>query len=154
MTHPTGTFRWLVTVLTALCVPLCCCSLDSLFGDCGACGGEDAVVQNGCHDEDAQAGSTPGKACCHHHGSQQVADHSATHQKHKDSGCTCGSDKKIGTSGPDSKAPVPPITFAYVVPETAPLRLPIGMYSVLRAASWSLLRPDRTLLRLHCALIV
>jgi hypothetical protein len=150
MTRPSGTFRWLVTVLTALCVPLCCCSFESLLQPCASFGAEDAGAQSGCHDDDDDVATL---AVCHPHG-RQGGEQPAPQHDHKHGACTCGADNKIGTSGASSQVSFRPSVLAYVLPEPFSLQAPGGLLEGVRPDSRAPVKPDQTLLRQHCALIV
>jgi hypothetical protein len=147
-----STFRWVITLLTAVCIPMCCCSVDSLFGACDSCGSgavacHGASDEDGCHDaaETEHAGD---------HDSTSLADHhSPTHKNHED-GCRCGSDKKIGTLEGKSQVSFQPNLLAYILPEPLPLRPLYGQLVGVRPDSRAPVRPDQSLLRQHCALIV
>jgi hypothetical protein len=153
MSH-SSPFRWLVTIVTAVFVPLCCCSLDSVLHLSGTCQGGLCDSASAPDDDDA-TGALP----CHHdhaerHGSHPaspVGDHGPGH---KDRGCTCGGDTKVGTVDGKAQSPVPPLTLLALLPSPARCASMSGDVSQARVDSRAPLRPAQTLLRMHCALIV
>src|SRR5256885_12330389 len=67
-------FRWLVTVLTAVCVPLCCCTLQA-FCACDSC-------------QDGKCHAAPVRHdCCHEEDAATLADRSEEHTSELQSPC-------------------------------------------------------------------
>lgn len=149
-----GTFRLLVTLITAASVPLCCCSLDVLYRVCG--GRVDAASARCCTAKRGRPAHDHSAPLSHRDNHEGLASHS-NHKPGQDGPerCACGADKKIGTSS--SKLPVsfPSPVLAYVLPDPDfdTLRLN-GLTAGIQPHSRGPLRPAQTLLYQHCALIV
>lgn len=148
------TFRLIITMLTAVCIPLCCCSLESLFRTCDACQGEQAAFQE-THDASGDdAAATSADAAGAHERCPCESDQPKPAKKRGDGGCRCGGDKRIGTFEGKTLVPTPIAVLAYILPELAPPR-PLREPSIsVRSDSRAPLKPDPTLLHQHCALIV
>jgi hypothetical protein len=139
----TSAFRRFIALLTAVCIPLCCCSLDSLFRVCNACDGE----HSGCHATHAEDCDESEPASTSTHERQPA-------HKHDVGGCKCGNDKKIGAVEGKTQHSFQPLMLAHPLPELARSWPEPGPLVGFRPQSRGPVRPDQTLLRQHCALIV
>lgn len=143
-------FRWIITVLAAVCAPLCCCSLDSLFSSCEVCESDHGACHRSCHDDGDDAGAVP-PASHHDHSTPEK---SKPGHRHKDGGCTCGNERKISTAEGKTQVAFPPVALAYFQPAPTAQQLPCGLLIGSRPYAQAISRPAQTLLRQHCALIV
>jgi len=157
--HPCGSdmrhaspFRALVSVLLAAWMPFCCCSLRSLISACESCGGhQPVVVAAAAHAQTlAPANQHPG---CHQQGDEPAPD-SQPRPGHDDEQCTCGKARLATTDLFKSSIDFPMASVLYVLPpwstDAVTPRVVAHHSRENRADS----RPDSTLLRLHCALII
>jgi hypothetical protein len=148
--HHGSTFRWLVTLLTAVCVPLCCCNISSLFDSCDACGGERGSGVTSHHDDDDDQAI---ESTTHDHNHDLAKPQAPGHHQEDDS-CRCGGDKKVGTVEGKTQPTFQPLVLAYILPGTAAPQPLSGLLTGARPVSRAPFRPAQTLLRQHCALIV
>lgn len=151
MTH-SGTFRWIVTVLTAVCVPLCCCNLDFLSRACKSCEGQPVA----CHGDaqrsnDHQHADDDATGLDHHRDAPSPSKHE---HDSKDTGCTCGGESKLGTLDAKSSVSLPPPVVLYLLPEWFDSKLLAVVSATWQADLHAPFKQAQTLLRQHCALTI
>jgi hypothetical protein len=138
-----GAIRWLITVVTAACVSLCCCNVE-------------AMIQIGRTDgapEGARAG------CCAHRGegrSGMSGRRSPRERRDRDGGCKCA-DRKVAVAGARAAVAVAAGEIAWTAPDPVGARLVLvgdGGGTAVRGAGRPTAVPARSLLRQHCALVV
>jgi hypothetical protein len=139
--------RWLVVLLSALCLPLCCCNFRAFLQACPGCDdtppAAHAPAPSGCH----RSGS------CHKHADQahrSDSDHQRSAPTHPD--CRCGKEPTLVSLPGKQPAAPPPVLLGHLsLPALARARP--APPAPVRAAHSPPLRAQ-TLLRQHCALIV
>jgi hypothetical protein len=160
MLHRGSPFRLLVTVLLAVAVPFCCCDFRSLLSGCTSCeaatpgssqtvavhsdadAGHDHATHSHCHGHaptgDDQDGSTPGKA--------------PEKDQHD---CSCGKNtgKMLTVEKSTLELPAPVIVAILDWSRMSDLR-PLDPFKGCEIENRVAERPQTSLLRLHCALIV
>jgi len=145
-----STFRWFITLLTAVGVSLCCCSLGPLISICKPCDSAHATCHASHHDDDAAVTTSS----IHDHPDHDPAAPDQSKPGQKDDGCSCGGDKRVGTLEGKSQVTLQPLVLAYTLPEPAALQPLRGLLIRHWVDSQAPLKPDQSLLRQHCALIV
>lgn len=160
MLNRTSPFRFVLTLLLALAVPFCCCDLRSLLSGCASCdtstGGDTRTVA--VHD-DSEAHDTPAThSHCHGHspkGDEQDGSTPAEAPEKDQHDCSCGKNtgKMLTVQKSTVELPVPVViaVLAWAQPvDQVPLALIRGHERDQRVVQ----RPQTSLLRQHCALIV
>ena len=161
MLHRDSPFRLLVTVLLAVAVPFCCCNFHSWFSGCIPC--------------QAPASDRQGERLAHVHADGSSHDHSSHHEHqdgpasnngddHAPKPCAPGNDKHDCDCGKNSgmmltvqkssvelPAPVVVAVLDWALPADV---LPTALFRGLDRERRVVERPQTSLLRLHCALIV
>lgn len=149
-------FRGFISLLLAVVIPLCCCSLKSWLGGQAAChGGIPLVVPTGAPDD-----PLPG---CHRHAKAEALGDEKTEpppafpsepMESPAGPCTCGK-HYIGSSGVEKPGPdlSPPVVLA-VIPVLAPDLAGAALAVGAARHGQPPLQPQTSLLRLHCALIL
>ena len=157
MLNRNSPFRFVLTLLLALAVPFCCCDFRSLLTGCVSCdaeapvktetvavlaGGHDHASHSHCHGHSPKGedhnGSTPGKA--------------PEKDKHD---CSCGKNtgKMLTVEKSTLELPAPVVVAILdwsLLTDLAPLDPFKGREVEKRVVE----RPQTSLLRMHCALIV
>ena len=156
MIAPTGPSRWLLTVLLAVWMPLCCCDLQSFTSVCVACQ-DDGDARSGVAHPEADGAVHQHSPLSHHHDDDSVPPsmpppkHGNDHNKGP---CTCDDHKQTTVGILKATIELPTPALAYILPDWEPSWSMPG----LSAAHWSVsrapLRPLTSLLRQHCALVV
>lgn len=151
-------FRVLLTALLVAAVPLCCCSFRSWLGGLGGLGGG----MGGCHAgavavvAAAAAGGQEASCCGHAGDAAGGADRSGSEPTAPADGpdepCSCGkqytsSESKVLTV--DSVAPAAASVFIAVAHDQS-----FPALNLRPVRDTAIVRPQASLLRLHCALIV
>lgn len=157
MLNRNSPFRCMLTLLLALAVPFCCCDFRSLLTGCVSCdaappetvktvavseGGHDHASHSHCHGHspkgDDHDGSTPGKA--------------PDQDKHD---CSCGKNtgKMLTVEKTTLELPTPVVVATLDWSAITDLR-PLDPFKGWEVEKRVVERPQTTLLRMHCALIV
>ncbi|MFN7022052.1 MAG: hypothetical protein ACK4WH_12095 [Phycisphaerales bacterium] len=154
MLHRDSPFRLLVTVLLAVAVPFCCCDFRSLLGGCHSC--EEATPATS---QTAEAGHDHADRIDNHGHSPTGDDHhrsdpgNAPEQDQHD--CTCGNNTGTMLTVEKSTLELPtPVLVA--IPEWSALTdlRPLDLFKGPEVEMRVVERPQTSLLRMHCALIV
>lgn len=154
-------FRLLVTVLLAVAVPFCCCDFQALISGCASCEAParqmDAEAVAHVHDDGAAHHHAAHHEHAANHGTDTNGDHGTTpcgpgDEEHD---CNCGKTEgkmlTVQKSTLELPAPVVVAVLDWAQPaDQVSLALFWGHDRDLRVVQ----RPQTTLLRLHCALIV
>lgn len=149
-------FRVFVSLLLAVTIPLCCCSFRSWLGGQSGCHGGRSLVESAAAPNDALP-------ACHRHAQAKGPGEDGTDTspgspggptEEPDGPCTCGK-HYTGTSGIEKPgADLSPPVLVAVLPIVAP-DLTGAALAVRTARHGHVpLRPQTSLLRLHCALVV
>ncbi len=160
MLNRNSPFRCVLTLLLALAVPFCCCDFRSLLSGCTSCdevapqGGQTVAVHsaaeaahdhashNHCHGHapkgDDHDGSTPGKA-----------------PRKEQHDCSCGKNtgKMLTVEKSTLELPTPVVVATLDWSAITDLR-PLDPFKGREVEKRVVERPQTSLLRMHCALIV
>ena len=85
-------FRWLITCVLAVAVPLCCCSVESAFRSGSACGADETQPAATGHCQGGRDLDSSGAA-----GNGEHGDGGTKCPGHEQQGCTCGGDTKTSS---------------------------------------------------------
>lgn len=152
-------FRFALTLLLALVVPFCCCDFSALLVGCTSC---DAATHANSRTIAAHANAEPdhGHAAhghCRGHTPQGGTDEpgpGTTPEKDHDD-CTCGQNtgKMLTVEKSTLDLPTPMVVAILDWSELSDLR-PLDPFKGWEVEKRVVERPQTTLLRMHCALIV
>ncbi|MGD9691358.1 MAG: hypothetical protein AB7G17_00785 [Phycisphaerales bacterium] len=155
MLHRHSPFRFVLTLLLALVVPFCCCNFRSLLTACVSCEAATAAqpvaidYANEAEHGHAIHGHSPGGN--DHHG-PTTPGNAPEHDEHD---CQC--DKSVGTMLTDAKLAVelPASMLVAVLDWTSTTDLcSLAPFKGRDIEKRAVERPQTSLLRMHCALIV
>ncbi len=145
--------RWLVATMMMVALPLCCCNNQFLSQILSRI----IVSQSAVHESDHHTQDTQMQVAGHHQSTQGSCSTDSDENSPCDDQSTCGCDqyaqlKSLPGAPPTVFAPTTPIT---ILP-TFSLKLVDNsqQFELAQAENQAVLRPEMSLLRLRCALII
>lgn len=160
MLNRTSPFRFALTLLLAVAVPFCCCDLRSLLSGCSSCdastGGHTRTVA--AHNDLAADDGLSTHSHCHGHspkGDEQGGSTPAEAPEKDQHDCSCGKNtgKMLTVAKTTLELPAP-VVIAVLDWTLCADVLPPALLRGLDREMWVIERPQTSLLRQHCALIV
>lgn len=142
-------FRFLIALLLAAWMPICCCSLHSLITACEACEGH-----GGGEAEHRHGGVSDHRHASGRHHNQDTTPAQPEKPGHDDGPCTCDKQKQTTFGVVKTTVELPTPVLAYVLPAWDPNTLLRWRTMTSCCENRAPHRPTTSLLRQHCALIV
>lgn len=158
MLNRNSPFRFVLTLMLALAVPFCCCDFRSLLTGCYSCDTATDARQVATHSGvEAELGHAT-HSHCHGHSSKGDDHHGSTPGKapEKDQhDCSCGKNtgKMLTVAKSTLELPAPVLVAILDWSGSSDLR-PLDPFRGRDAEKRVVERPQTSLLRMHCALIV